>query len=82
MQSRRASWLSGKWDKKGLPILELYRQALSAASGRFSFSRLLQQLRHGHFFNHSGTRMYNQFGSKCPISGFPHFYPASLEPAI
>ena len=32
MQSRRASWLSGKWDKKGLPILELYLQALSTAS--------------------------------------------------
>ena len=74
MQSRRAGRLSGKWDKKDLPILDLYRQALSAASDRFSPSRFSFSYIIDISLIILKLSVNDQFGYQYPKLGFLHFY--------
>ena len=69
MQSLRASWLGGKWDKKTCRYL-------------ICIGRPCQQLQ---FIDISliilESSVSNHAGYQCPESGFPHFYWTKVSPS-
>ena len=62
MQSRRASWLGGKWDKKTCR----YLICIGRPSLRLQFIDISLIILE--------SSVSNQAGYQCPTTGFPHFY--------
>ena len=69
MQSRRASWLGGKWDKKTcryLICIGRHRQRLQL----IDISLIILE-----------SSVSNHAGYQCPTTGYPHFYGYRRFPA-